>query len=302
MSLYVDCSSNNGTPNVAAYAAAGHTKLSVKVSEGAGYHWYGGEDVIDQAHRHGLVVEHYHWLRPDSDVKAQADFFLRYVEKRWRHGDNAMTDCEVTYGAQDPSPDRRADQLAAFQERIKARLAEPVVYLPNWYCDNKPALIAEGKRWAVVASDYSGGDTVNNRHGFRLVAWQFTSSAHVAGFAGRVDYNRTLTDTGSTSGAGVDTGSHHQISTSTSPQEAASMYEILYDQTTKVWYAWAPGYWHRFTSATELQFMANRAGCINGAAVRRVLATPAKKRAKALEAFGFGNAHTVMVKNFARKG
>jgi hypothetical protein len=79
------------------------------------------------------------------------------------------------------------------------------------------------------------------------------------------------------------------------------MYSILYDQDTKIWYAWAPGYWRRL-SAAELVFMANRSACINGRNVRKVLAATGKARAKALADFGFTNNHTILTKNFATKG
>lgn len=95
--------------------------------------------------------------------------------------------------------------------------------------------------------------------------------------------------------SGPSSSTHHPIS----KKEPAGMFEILYDQDTKVWYAWAPGYWHRFGSAADLSWAAVSPLCINGAKARAVLAKPT---ARNLATFGISNAHTVQRKQMALGG
>lgn len=202
---YADLSSNNPMPNVAKYAAAGHRKISIKTSEGTGYHWNEGESVATQAHAHGLTVEYYHWLRPDSDAVAQADYFVSLVKRTWRAGDNLMDDFEATANVSDGSDAHRAGQLKAFQERCAAKLATPRVYTGNWYLAGKPACQAECRRWDVVMSSYTA--TLANPYRLRYVAWQFTDAATVAGLSRPVDYNRLLAT------ASTDTSAAHPLTT-----------------------------------------------------------------------------------------
>lgn len=77
------------------------------------------------------------------------------------------------------------------------------------------------------------------------------------------------------------------------------MFEIIYDQDTRVWYGWAPGYWLRFGSAAEVDWAAASPLCVNGRAVRGVLAKPSKAK---LDAIGVSNAHVVMRKHTAVGG
>jgi len=191
---FVDCSSNNPIPNVAAYKAAGHRTLCRKVSEGTGYHWIEGDGLTDVCHKAGLTVGHYHWLRPDSSATAQAAFFVACVKPHLKPGDWLMTDFERTQGAADPADVSRAAQLHEFNTYVTTHLpGYPLyVYTGNWYLDGKPHCQAECRRWPVVMSDYSGRVALPNPYRLNYVAWQFTDRARVAGFGASVDYNRWL--------------------------------------------------------------------------------------------------------------
>src|SRR3954471_12973675 len=92
----VDCSSaqEDPHPDIGKYARAGHKQLIHKVSEGVGYHWNYGDTINAQGHDHGLVMGHYHWLRPDSDATAQAHYFMTLVERLLKPGDWLMVDYE----------------------------------------------------------------------------------------------------------------------------------------------------------------------------------------------------------------
>lgn len=194
---YVDCSDNNELPNVGVYARAGHDKLAIKSTEGTSYHWYQGEAVATQCHEHGLRAQYYHWLRPDSAAKAQADYFVSNVEKTWRAGDELLTDFEATYNQSgdkisDGSVNSRADALETFQARVAALLQLPLVYTGNWYIEGKSAMQAACRRYKIVISDYDDVAKPPNPYGLHYVAWQYTETATVAGFVGHVDYNRLL--------------------------------------------------------------------------------------------------------------
>jgi len=201
---WVDVSSHNPTPDIAKYKAAGHRFIMVKASEGTGYHFAQGDEIADIAHSNGLSVGRYHWLRPDFDPFAQADFFVSVVRPHWLVGDRLMADLETTYDLHgnpipDPPDSARASQLAKFNSRVSTLLARPMVYTGNWYLAGKPACQAECRRWDVVMSDYTHRPPPNP-YGLNYVAQQFTDKATVAGISGLVDYNTWLP------GHGLDTG------------------------------------------------------------------------------------------------
>jgi GH25 family lysozyme M1 (1,4-beta-N-acetylmuramidase) len=262
---YVDCSSNNGTPNVGAYAAAGHRRISVKSTEGTGYTWFGGQDVARAAHAHGLAVEYYHWLRPEFTARSQAEFFVRAVEKTWRAGDDLMDDFEASYNyatggrVSDGSDSRRADQLAEFQARAHELLAKPRVYTGNWYLAGMgPHCQAECRRHDIVMSDYSNG-TLPNPYRLHYVAHQFTDRARVAGFGGPVDYNRLLAPA---------TPSPTTPATPATVQEVTDMFELLLVDG-KAWYLACPGTFRHLTTKDQVLWAANSALCVNSAAIAK---------------------------------
>src|SRR5690348_6934348 len=92
----VDCASpqENPHPNIKEYALAGHKHIARKVSEGIGYHWSYGDTICHQAHDAKLRVGNYHWLRPDSDAVAQANYFMTLCGALLRKGDWVMVDYE----------------------------------------------------------------------------------------------------------------------------------------------------------------------------------------------------------------
>ena len=77
--------------------------------------------------------------------------------------------------------------------------------------DVRTACQAEARRWDVVMSDYTSA-TLPNPYGLRYVAWQFTATARVAGFAGPVDLNRTIAAADSTSSSGTGSAANSKSS------------------------------------------------------------------------------------------
>lgn len=221
--LWVDVSSNNPYPDIAAYASAGYTHICRKVSEGTGYHWAEGDTLTDQAHARGLTVGHYHWLRPDQDPTAQADYFHALIVGRTRPGDVLMTDFEATSDAPDPSDAARAGQLRAFNQRVRARmpLLPLHVYTGNWYLAGKPACQAEVRRSPVVISFYDPGDPPNP-YGLDYVAVQYTDRATVPGITAPVDCNRWV------AGRGTASNNTHLLTPPTArPTEDDDMYTLF---------------------------------------------------------------------------
>lgn len=204
---YVDASSNNedaGPIDLAAYAAAGHKRISLKATEGTGYAWDRGVVLARQAHRLGLAVERYHLLLFADDPAAQAAAFageLRAGHFDVQRGDRPMVDVEglSDAGADAAEEHRRAHLFHLFMAHLAHELGHGVlavaqVYAPDWYLAGKPALIGAMRGYRITASNYDAtGNTPPNAYGLDQTVWQFTDRASVPGFAGPVDYNRELT-------------------------------------------------------------------------------------------------------------
>lgn len=193
---FVDCSDNNPIPNLAAYKRAGHRHLCRKVSEGVGYHWSAGDRVADGAHRIGLRVGHYHWLRPDAAASSQAAYFAGLVRPHLAAGDWLMCDYEATARVSDGGDATRARALLDFMAELADQLpgVPAFVYTGNWYLAGKPKMQAAVRRFGVVMSDYDDVAELPNPYRLNYVAWQFSDHATVPGFSAPVDYNRWLSE------------------------------------------------------------------------------------------------------------
>jgi GH25 family lysozyme M1 (1,4-beta-N-acetylmuramidase) len=201
---FIDISSNNfgggKTIDFNELWAAGYRWLFVKRTEGVGYTWAEGAAIIDAWHARGGHVGHYHWLRPESDPAAQAEYFLgvvRAARGQIKPGDKVMADDErsYNYSTGQPVPDGNdaalAARVATFNTRVATALPhiELLVYTGNWYAEGHPRTIAAIKKHRVVLSEYTGADAPNNRLGFTIAAYQFTDRARVPGVNHPVDCN-----------------------------------------------------------------------------------------------------------------
>jgi GH25 family lysozyme M1 (1,4-beta-N-acetylmuramidase) len=198
---YVDISSNNGTPNLAAYRDAGHADLMLKATEGTGYAWPQMQALARQWHSFGSQyrVGYYHWLYGTLSAASQHTVFWQQVAPVWRAGDWTMTDFEDVDPSRWVSDAQHLAVLRDFDTLCQAHGYHDI-YTGNWYLANLPQCVAYLRTRPVVMSDYSNSPPANP-HGLTYDAHQFTNSASVPGFAGRVDYNRWLADTGLGGGA-----------------------------------------------------------------------------------------------------
>lgn len=267
---YADVSSNNGTIDVAAYKASGHTSLMVKATEGVGYTWYGGQSTAEWVHKLGLTVGWYGWIRPDFDPAAQADYFTHAVRPLLKPGDVLMGDFEATANVSDPPDQVRAQQLRTWATRVGNTLPdhELLVYTGNWYLDGKPAMQAECRRWPIVMSDYSGVSVLPNEYRLTYVAWQWTDTATVPGVPGQCDYNRLLNT------HATDSITRHLLTNG-----AHTMYSLYRDAKTGHWYVGAVGYWQACRTRRDVQVASVDPLCANGHDVRAVLGRGRKARA-----------------------
>ena len=197
--MFGDFSSNNGTIDVAAYAAGRVGVLrrrprwiSLKVSQGTGYTWPSSPQYSDDAHRAGLHVVHYHWLEPDSDAGQQAELFTAHTRANVRPGDLAMLDLEPTYRNGQRVPDvsgkHRAAQIAQWAAGVVTMMpGVPIIcYLGNFYAaELGPVFVQSVKRFPVILADYDRG-TLPNPYGFRVIGRQFTDKQRFPGVQ-RVD-------------------------------------------------------------------------------------------------------------------
>jgi GH25 family lysozyme M1 (1,4-beta-N-acetylmuramidase) len=201
LNVYVDISSNNGTPNLPAYKAAGHTDLMLKATQGDDYHWPEMSTLAQQWHSFGpnYRVGYYHWLYGTISAQLQFNFFWSHVAPVWRAGDWLMTDFEDVDPSRWVSDSQHMTVLRGFNDLCRSR--GPIhAYTGNWYLNNLPQCAAYLRTQPVVMSDYSNTPPANP-YGLSYVAHQFTDRATVAGMPGPVDYNRWLGET--TAGGGT---------------------------------------------------------------------------------------------------
>lgn len=262
-----DISSNNPLPNVHEFFHAGYRHMCRKVTEGTDYHWLEGDALTDALHALGVHVGHYHWLRPDQDVVAQARAFVARVKPHLGRaastfdpepdGDWLMVDYEVTANAADPSPRVRARQLRLFISEVRRLLPGYLiaVYTGNWYLDGKPAMQAEVRNYPVVISGYQSTLPVNP-YRLTFVAWQFTDRAWVAGFSAGVDCNRWL-------GTSTPKPTRPVGQPTALTVKAGSMYEVIQDASNGYWYAYALGMWVRIWHQSQLDAAVNSPLCVN---------------------------------------
>jgi GH25 family lysozyme M1 (1,4-beta-N-acetylmuramidase) len=219
---FADCASPQpiDTINVDEYAAAGHKWISIKATEGVGYTYFDGNQLHKAAHAAGLKVFRYHWLRPDSNATAQAEYFAHVVESLLSADDRLMTDFEWPYdGVYDGTPAFRAGQLAQFTGRVHQLLPTHAqcVYTSAAYCQG-PMFDAAAK-FPIIQAAYTTTRPATPAN-WDVNAWQFSSSYSVPGFhAGGLDYNRILDRSWFATGTGKD----HNVSENVTREEAINL-------------------------------------------------------------------------------
>ncbi|HEY9475486.1 MAG TPA: glycoside hydrolase family 25 protein, partial [Mycobacteriales bacterium] len=131
---FADLSHHNADVDLAAYAAAGHTRVALKATEGTGWTDPEFADRWEQAGRLGLRRGAYHFARTATSGGAQADFLLKVVDAAggMSAGDWLVLDLEDNSSS---AAMARAWTFATeFAERMVARgHPDGLVYTGRWY-------------------------------------------------------------------------------------------------------------------------------------------------------------------------
>lgn len=83
-------------------------------------------------------------------------------------------------------------------------------------------------------------------------------------------------------------------------KKVSVMYELIQDAQTKVWYAFAAGFWYRVPNVTELSLAAHSQLCANRGAILTQWRKPAKRQDP--RAFQFSHAQIAARRDFALAG
>lgn len=186
-----DVSHHQGAIDWAKVRGAGHTFGWCKATEGTGF-----VDSRFQANWRamaaaGLVRGAYHFLRAESDGRAQARHFLDVVGDL--DGSMACLDVETSASGTNPT----GAHARAFVDEFRARTGgHPIViYTGRWYWRDRignPAGADLGPLWHSAYSA-SPGAIYGGWPAFTF--WQHTSSGSCPGVAGACDLNRFYGDT-----------------------------------------------------------------------------------------------------------
>jgi lysozyme len=188
----IDASSYQGVVNWAQVAQAGKAFAFVKATEGVGYqdarfsaNWY-----LTRAH--GLVRGAYHYLLPNLDGAAQADYFRAFVTASGgvQHGDFAILDCEQPNGL---AHQEIVECSASFVQRVREDLGVNVIFYtyPNFWLaylgDPVDPVLAQCPLWLA---DYGPSVPPLANWPGGLSFWQYSDTGHCPGVPGNVDLSR----------------------------------------------------------------------------------------------------------------
>jgi lysozyme len=192
---FADISHHNGTPDLAAYKAAGHERIVIKATEGTGFIDPMFKRNWQLAGKVGLRRVAYHFARAKFNGADEFDFFYKVVQDAGGFGerDSACLDVE------DPdTPTRAAAEAREFATRAAAKgVTNGLIYTYNYYGVHEhisPTLFPAGWRHMWMA-DYTVGQADSDIElgaGWtrdQVVARQYTDKAIVAGI-GSTDYSR----------------------------------------------------------------------------------------------------------------
>lgn len=196
--LMADVSSIQGPIDVAALHRAGYQAIAVKATEGPSYvnPYYAA--TVDEAHRLGMTVVHYHFGVASATGVAQARHFLAVVKphvrtlrdwlacdvegqpssyKQWARPDGARLFAEAfLHVLWDEAP-----RVGLLQRRVRR-----LVYGPPYFLRDAGVRPAHGE--GLWVADYDAHPNVLADMGWKTwTVWQFTDRATVPGIKGGVD-------------------------------------------------------------------------------------------------------------------
>lgn len=196
--VFTDISSHQKGADLAAYAAAGHDRILLKATEGAGYvnpHFAAWWRLAGEL---GMARGAYHYARPSrSTGMAEADHFVRTIlAVGFRPRDWVCLDVE--------DPDATGRRAAAHAVEFCARMVERgftdgVIYSGTWYLQPSgltAAMLPVGwRRLHIAAYNAIPDDRVPLPPGWgreQVAARQYTSAASQPGIPGGSDASRVV--------------------------------------------------------------------------------------------------------------
>lgn len=169
----IDLSNNNGARAAVAIAAPGVRAVEAKATEGLAFRDPDYPVFRAKAHAVHRAFGGYMFLHPDLSGAAQADYFLAYAHPR--PGDiQPVVDSEVG------SPSAAAPATYAALHELERRGYRPILYASSWYLGQLVKTVPALKQFRVWEAEY--GPRLELIPGVKVVAWQFTETARVAGF------------------------------------------------------------------------------------------------------------------------
>lgn len=174
--------------------AAGKQFAICKATEGLGYEDPSFPHNWGSAAYRGLIRGSYHYLRPEWDGAAQADYHHAYVRNngRFKVGDFCMLDLEEV-------DNRSTLEVVNCAERFVERILQTThcgvfVYTGAWFWDGllgSPESSTLG-RCPLVLSSYGAPPGVLSNWPNGPSMWQYSETGHVPGIIGNVDLDRFL--------------------------------------------------------------------------------------------------------------
>ena len=204
----IDVSSYQGLPNWNAVHGAGRQFAFAKATEATGFHdgsfahnWAGMRAA-------GMVRGAYHFLRANVDGRAQADYFVDFVDANGGFGpsDLAMIDVETADGQ---SAGGVINTVTAFLDQVRARTGKTAVLYTGLSFWQNTIGNPNFSQYPLFVADYSGAQCPRMPTSWpKWAIWQYNSTDSVAGIAGNVDgdlFNGSLAELNAFAGGSVQT-------------------------------------------------------------------------------------------------
>jgi lysozyme len=189
----IDVSGYQQTVNWASVKQAGKSFAFIKATEGTtlvdrafGDHW-------TKAKTAGLLRGAYHFLRPEHDAVAQAQFFLAQLANDAGEMPPVL-DVEVTDRI---SLAQIASSVSAWIDYVGANLGRALIYTSPGFWNLLPGIPGVGTRADLWIASWSARPPARVNGWPTWTFWQYTAKATVAGIPGSADmdadrYNGTL--------------------------------------------------------------------------------------------------------------
>lgn len=175
---FADISSNNSFFDAEDYRRGGHLLIAIKATQGTGYVNPSYAKWVEEAHKAGLTVLHYHFAAT-NDPKAEAQHYLNTIAPHFKKGkDQTVLDLEVTvqdnpgqgYTLTDPVNFRKWFDIETFRRGHHPVLYSYASYLRKYGPGLNPA---SKKIWVADYETHPQGGWWG-----KSWAWQFTDGVN----------------------------------------------------------------------------------------------------------------------------